>query len=205
MKKLLITIAIAAFSASLEAQTDSTSANTQYNSYNKMSGSSDYKKTSWNIAINPSWPITHFKSYSRFGIGGYLGMESRTSKNFALTLNAGYIVYKGRTVDTISYSNFKYIPVLAGAKFYMSNSFYLHGEAGAGFGTSGLGTNFWYGGGLGYSMTKGLDLELKYVGWKQHLVNTTIYGGSNPGGGGGGGGGYGGHYSTIDLRLGYRF
>jgi hypothetical protein len=207
MKKLLITIAIVAISVSLKAQTDSTSANTQYNGYNSIPGSSGYKKTSWSIAVNPSWPITHFKTYSRFGIGGYLGMESRTSKNFALTLNLGYINYKGRTTDTISYSNFKYIPLLAGAKFYMGNSFYLHGEAGPGFGTSGLGTNLWYGAGLGDKISKVIDVELKYVGWHQKLVNSTSSStyGTTGGNGAGGGGGYGGHYSTIDLRIAFTF
>jgi hypothetical protein len=212
MKKLLITIAIIAISISLEAQTDSTSVNTQYSSDNTLPGSSTYKKSSWSIAINPSWPITHFKTYSNFGFGGYLGFEGRTSKNFGLTLNLGYIGYKGKTVDTIKYSNFNYIPLLAGAKLYMSKNFYLHGEAGAGFGTSGLGTSFWYGAGLGDKLGKSIDMELKYVGWHQNLVNSNTYnasggatGGPAGGSGGSGGGGYGGHYSTIDLRIAFVF
>lgn len=201
MKNLLFCIAIAAISVPAKAQTDSTSMSTQYNTDNKTPGTSAYKKSSWNIAINPSVPIGHFNSYSSFGLGAYLGVECRTSRNLGLTLNAGYIDYFGKTAGTIEYSDFKYIPVLAGAKFYLGDGgFYIHPEAGAGFGTSGLGTSFWYGAGLGDKMGKAIDMELKYVGWHQNLVNTT-YGGGSGGSGGGGGGGYGGHYSTIDLKI----
>src|SRR5258705_3237424 len=151
MKKILFCIAITAISASAKAQSDSTpSVKSSYESDNKISGTSDYtgtsdyKKTNWSIAVNPSMPIGHFKSYSGFGIGGYLGLENRPSKNFGLTLNLGYIDYMGKTVNGFKYSDFKYIPLLGGAKYYLAGNFYMHGEAGAGFGTSGLGTSFWY-------------------------------------------------------------
>jgi hypothetical protein len=127
-----------------------------------------------------------------------------------ITLNAGYIDYFGKNTNGIKYADFNYIPLLAGLKFYFGGgSFYLHPEVGAGFGTSGLGTSFWYGAGLGDRLSKTIDLELKYVGWHQNLVNNGSggtygsSGGSGGNGGGGGGGGYGGHYSTIDLKLGF--
>jgi hypothetical protein len=211
MKKVLFCIAIAAISHSASGQNDSTSAVSQYQS--NKSYDSDYGKTSfWTIAINPSMPIGNFNKYSSFGLGGYLGWEYKTSKSFGITLNAGYIDYFGKNTNGIKYSDFNYIPLLAGLKFYFGgSSFYLHPEAGAGFGVSGLGTSFWYGAGLGDKLSKTIDLELKYVGWHQNLINSTYnnnggYGSTgNTGGSGGsgGGGGYGGHYSTIDLKLGF--
>ena len=205
MKKLLFCITIAAISGSASAQDDSASMKGKYETNNKVSGSSGYKKSNWNIAVNPSLPIGHFKTLSSFGIGGYLGWEYKTSKNFGITLNAGYIDYSGKTTNGIKYPNFKYVPILGGAKYYISGGFYVHGEAGAGFGSSGLGTSFWYGAGLGDKMAKAIDMELKYVGWHQNLVNTTYTSGTTGGTGGGGGGGYGGHYSTIDLRIAFIF
>ncbi len=208
MKKLLICIGVTAMCASVKAQDDSASMRPNYNISNNASGNSNYKKSIWSIAINPSLPIGHFKTLSSFGIGGYLGWEYKTSKNFGITLNAGYISYKGKTKDTIKYSNFNYVPLLAGAKFYTGGGgFYIHAEMGAGFGSSGLGTSFWYGAGLGDKISNAIDMELKYVGWHQHIVNTTYSsGGAGAGGGGaGGGGGYGGHYSTIDLRIAFTF
>jgi hypothetical protein len=206
MKKVLLCIAIAAISYSVSAQNDSTSQEVQYQP--KKSYASNSGKTSlWTIAINPSIPFGHFNTYSGFGLGGYLGWEYKTSRSFGITLNAGYVDYFGKNTNGIKYSDFSYIPLLAGAKFYFGGgNFYLHPEAGSGFGTSGLGTSFWYGAGLGDRLSKTIDLELKYVGWHQNLINnnysrSSTYGGS--GGSGGTGGGYGGHYSTIDLKLGF--
>jgi len=203
MKKVLVFIAIAAISYSASAQNDSTSQEVPYQS--NKSYSSNYGKPSfWTIAINPSMPIGHFNTYSSFGLGGYLGWEYKTSRSFGITLNAGYIDYFGKNTNGIKYSDFSYIPLLAGAKFYFGGgSFYFHPEAGAGFGTSDLGTSFWYGAGLGDKLSKTIDLELKYVGWHQNLINSSSSGGTygNTGGSGGNGGGYGGHYSTIDLKL----
>jgi hypothetical protein len=207
MKKVLFCLAIAAISYSASAQIDSTSPTNQYQS--DKSYGSDYGKTSfWTIAINPSMPIGNFNTYSSFGLGGYLGWEYKTSRSLGITLNAGYIDYFGKNTNGIKYADFNYIPLLAGLKFYFGGgSFYLHPEVGAGFGTSGLGTSFWYGAGLGDRLSKTIDLELKYVGWHQNLVNNGsggTYGSSGgSGGNGGGGGGYGGHYSTIDLKLGF--
>lgn len=207
MKKVLFFLAIAAISYSASAQIDSTSPTNQYQS--DKSYGSDYGKTSfWTIAINPSMPIGNFNTYSSFGLGGYLGWEYKTSRSLGITLNAGYIDYFGKNTNGIKYADFNYIPLLAGLKFYFGGgSFYLHPEAGAGFGTSGLGTSFWYGAGLGDRLSKTIDLELKYVGWHQNLINNTTSGGGynsgGSGGSGGTGGGYGGHYSTIDLKLGF--
>ena len=98
---------------------------------------------------------------------------------------------------------------MGGVKFYMGKA-YLHGQAGPGFGEQGLGTSFWYGGGLGVNFTKRVDAELRYMGWKQGVVSSGegssgsgVYG--SGGTGSGGAPGYGGHYSTIGLRLAVNF
>jgi hypothetical protein len=98
---------------------------------------------------------------------------------------------------------------MAGLKLYLSDMFYIHGQAGPGFGTNGLGTSFWYGGGLGLNLGSAFDVEVKYTGWKQNEVPMSMssgYGGysgqapmPSPGPY------YGGHYPTIGLRLGFNF
>ena len=162
------------------------------------------KNIIWSLGVEPSLPIGHFNDLASFGVGASLQGEYKSGKA-GITLNMGYIDYFGKTVDSISYSDFKYWPLLAGLKYYMGKT-YLHGQAGAGFGSNGLGTSFWYGGGIGMNFTKAVDAELKYTGWNQGTVNknnggTNAYGGST----GGGSGGYGGHYPTIGLRLAYNF
>jgi hypothetical protein len=162
----------------------------------------------WSIGVNPSIPLGHFSTYSGFGIGGDVQGEYKPGRA-GITLNFGYIDYFGKTASGKTYSDFKYWPLLGGLKYYLGQS-YLHLQLGAGFGSNGLGTSFWYGAGYGLNLGKAMDVELQYMGWKQNLVqdstsSTGTYGGGTGGTGGGTGGGYGGHYPTIGLRLAYNF
>jgi hypothetical protein len=211
MKKSAFIIAITAFSIAANAQDTSVTVTDTYSNDNTRNVSNS-KTLIWSIGIVPSIPIGHFNDLSGFGLGGSLQAEYKPGNKVGITANAGYIDYFGKTVNGFDYPDFKYWPVLGGLKYYMSNNSYLHGQAGAGFGTNGLGTSFWYGAGLGFNLSKSIDAELKYTGWKQGNVTddgTGGYGGNggNGGGTGGGGtgGGYGGHYSTIDLRIGVNF
>jgi len=195
MKKLLIVLVNAVISIALFGQ----------DSYSDKSASAN-KTVIWSIGVEPSLPITHFNDLSGFGLGASFQGEYKPGRA-GITLNFGYIDYFGKSLDTISYSDFKYWPLMGGLKYYMGKS-YLHGQAGAGFGSKGIGTSFWYGAGLGVNFSKAVDAELKYTGWKQGTVSNNGNGGNGyggTGGTGGTGGGYGGHYSTIGLRLGYNF
>lgn len=149
----------------------------------------------WSIGIEPSLPVGHFTKYTSFGVGGSVQGEYKPSQ-VGITLNAGYMDFFGKTTGGISYLDFKYIPVLAGIKYYFSTKSYVHGQAGAGLGTNGLGTSFWYGLGTGLYLSKFVDAELKYTGWNQKVISGSSYS-------------YlylaGGHYSTIGLRLAYHF
>ena len=212
MKKLFLVTAVAAFAISTNAQDTSMVGHTQDTSRVSAarmyaSGNSLRNRTFiWSIGIEPSIPFGHFKRYSSFGFGGSLQGELKPGK-VGITLNVGYIDYFGKTVDTVKYSDFKYWPVLAGLKFYLSDKAYIHPQLGAGFGGKGLGSSFWYGAGIGFNLSKAIDAELKYTGWEQNTItNSTTGGGAYGGGNGGtGGGGYGGHYPTIGLRLAYNF
>jgi hypothetical protein len=164
---------------------------------------SSTKNFIWSIGINPSIPLGHFSDLSSFGLGGNFQGEYKPGKA-GITLNFGYIDYFGKTNNGISYSDFKYWPLMGGLKYYLGKS-YLHGQLGAGFGSNGLGTSFWYGAGYGINFGKAIDAELQYMGWKQHLVYDTTGTGGYTGGTGGTSGGYGGHYPTIGLRLAYNF
>lgn len=205
MKNLLLIMAISIVAISTNAQ-DTTMVNMQSAGYRYASGNKTFIGS---IGIEPSIPFGHFNRYSSFGFGGSLQGELKPAK-VGITLSLGYLDYFGKSVDTVKYADFKYWPVLAGLKFYLSKNIYVHPQAGAGFGSKGLGTSFWYGAGIGFNLSKAIDAELKYTGWKQNTISATstnggTYGGGTTGGSGGNGGGYGGHYSTIGLRLAYDF
>jgi hypothetical protein len=208
MKKIILVV-VAVLSIAANAQ-DSLNTGNMYSDKDKNYGENPTldKTFVWSIGLEPSIPIGHFHDLAKFGFGGSLQGEIKASRNVGVTINAGYIAYSGKTVDTISYPNFKYWPVMGGLKLYTGKA-YVHGQAGAGFGDKGLGTSFWYGAGLGVNFTKRIDAELKYTGWKQNEVSSNGEGIYNGGGNGGSGGTgtpvYGGHYSTLGLRLAVNF
>jgi len=214
MKKLIFVAAVIVFYISANAQDTSVVSNETYMSNNDTYTSkrdvSD-KKFITSIGIEPSMPIGHFNDYSGFGFGGYLQGEIKAAKSVGITVNAGYIDYFGKTVSGVKYDDFKYWPVLGGLKLYMSKNSYVHAQSGAGFGTNGLGTSFWYGAGVGFNLGRMMDAELKYTGWKQNEVITNNGNGGytpptgTPGETPVGIPGYGGHYSTIDLTLAVKF
>jgi hypothetical protein len=212
MKKIIFVI-VAAFS--IEAANAQDSLNTSNTYANKDENYADNENPTldktfiWSIGLEPSIPVGHFHDLANFGFGGSLQGEIKAGRNVGITISGGYITYSGKTVDSINYPNFKYWPVMGGLKVYMGKA-YLHGQAGAGFGEENLGTSFWYGAGLGINFTKRIDAEFRYMGWKQNEVSSSGEGGGIYNGGNGGNGGtgtpvYGGHYSTLGLRLAVNF
>jgi hypothetical protein len=208
MKKIIFGFFVVLLSIAVKAQDSLNTSNTytdkDRNSVGNESPTLD-KTVIWSIGLEPSIPVGHFHDLAGFGFGGSVQGEIKAGRNVGVTINAGYIAYAGKTVDTISYPNFKYWPVMGGLKVYLGKA-YLHGQAGAGFGEDNLGTSFWYGAGVGINFTKRIDAEFKYAGWKQNEVSSSE--GSNGGiygGGGAGGSPYGGHYSTLGLRVAVNF
>lgn len=206
MKKSIFII-VTVLSIAANAQ-DSLNTGNTYTHNNNVNGENPTldKTFIWSVGLEPSMPVGHFHDLAGFGFGGSVQGEIKASKNVGVTINAGYIAYSGKTVDTISYPNFKYWPVMGGLKVYLGKA-YLHGQAGAGFGEESLGTSFWYGAGIGVNFTKRIDAEFKYAGWKQNEVTSSNESGSGGiyGGGTGGTPVYGGHYSTLGLRLAVNF
>src|SRR3982751_3960102 len=91
-----------------------TVANSQDN-YSTRS-SSTAKRFIWSIGINPSIPLGEFNDYSGFGLGGNIQGEYKPGKA-GITLNFGYIDYFGKTTNGVSYSDFKYWPLMGGLKY----------------------------------------------------------------------------------------
>ena len=207
MKKIIFVI-VAVFAIAVTRAQDSLNASNTYTSNEKGHTNEENptldKTVIWSIGLEPSMPVGHFHDLANFGFGTSVQAEIKAGRNLGITINGGYIAYSGKTVDTINYPNFKYWPVLGGLKVYMGKA-YLHGQAGAGFGEENLGTSFWYGAGLGINFTKRIDAEFRYAGWKQNEVNSGE--GSNGGiyNGGTGTPVYGGHYSTLGLRVAVNF
>ena len=123
------------------------------------SAQTDSKATRLGIGVSLGVPNNDFN----FALGGDLRLQQDFSSNVSGLLSVGYTSF---FPDDSNVDNFGVIPLKAGLKVFPTNSLYISGEAGAGFGTNeGAGTSFVWSPGVGYAFNNGLDLSLRYEGF----------------------------------------
>ncbi len=119
-----------------------------------------YKPYKFGIGALIFIPIGDFSQVESGAFGFDLQGEYWTNRKIGLTFSAGYQEW----VKEYSHlNNWSSIPVLAGFKYYLSKTIYLSGKAGLSFYTqNGKGSAFTYTPGLGFKITKQIDLLLLY-------------------------------------------
>ncbi|MDN3655775.1 outer membrane beta-barrel protein [Ferruginibacter paludis] len=123
----------------------------------------------FSVGVEGGLPTGDLKTTSSFGIGGSIQGDYKATESFALTLNAGYLSFSGKTVsllgESIKYPSINIIPVLAGGKYYFTESVYGSAQVGVSF-VSMTGESsssaFTYAPGIGYYVSPNFDLLLKY-------------------------------------------
>jgi len=137
------------------------------------------------VGVNVGIPTSD--SYN-FAAGADLRYQFDVDKQLSIPITAGYThlfakdfsATVGNTTVTVNGTDFGYIPVKAGAKYFFDESgsgIYGLAELGAAFGTSsGSGTSFVYSPAIGYAWSNGLDLGLKYEGLSKSSANTGYFG-----------------------------
>ena len=149
--------------------------------------------TTFSLGLETALPMGKFNNAGyNFGIGGSLQLDHKISTDAALTLNAGYLNFSNKNTTPYKY-HFSVIPVLAGVKYWFSPKVYGSAQLGAAFNstkqsnssTSTLykSTGFAYSPGIGFNVSKNLDLLVKYFG---NSVNNVAF-------------------SSIGARLAYTF
>ena len=140
----------------------------------------DSKPLSFSIGVDGSLPLGTFGDSYNIGIGGSAQADYKVAESFAITLNAGYLTYSGKSYQTIvginpitfqpiygtaKYAAFNLIPVLAGAKYWFSPNVYGSAQLGLSFasGNGNSGSNFTYAPGVGVKFSQ-FDVLLKYTG-----------------------------------------
>ena len=141
MKKAIFTLAIAALALTAGAQ--------------DKGGSDKSFKPSIGLEAGLS-------TGSRLNIGASLQGEFSAAENIGVTLNAGYLYTLKK--DFIPSSSL--IPVLGGVKYYFSEQFFGHAQAGMTF-FKGGGSAFTYSPGLGYQVSENFDITAKYLGFSK--------------------------------------
>ncbi|MEO6327705.1 MAG: outer membrane beta-barrel protein [Ginsengibacter sp.] len=152
MKKLLSVIAVTLIAAgSLHAQDKTVSS----------------KPVSFSIGLDAGVPIGIAGDVYSFIIGGSLQGEYMAASDLGITLSAGYKSWsvKKDLQTTVGSNNFSFIPVLAGIKYYFTPVVYGSGQLGVTFSTeSGGGSSFTYAPGVGFKVSKNVDVLAKYTG-----------------------------------------
>lgn len=142
MKKVIFTLAIAAFGLAAGAQ--------------DKASNKTFKPS---VGLEVGLPIGDLGDAASLVIGGSLQGEYMAAQTVGLTLNAGYLNISGKN----GAGSTGLIPVLAGAKFYFAEKFFGHAQAGLSFSTeTGGGSAFTYAPGFGYQASENFDLTLKY-------------------------------------------
>ncbi len=176
MKKLLLSVAViaAAFGA------------------NAQKSESDASPLKFSVGVEVAAPFGNFGDAYKFGIGGTAQADYSVAPELALTLNAGYINFSGKTLTTPAYNiggitipatSYKVpaqglIPVLVGGKYNFTPQFYGSAQLGVGIFTGNNGSKsvstFSYAPGIGYKFTDNLDAVVKYTGYsKDGNTNST--------------------------------
>ncbi len=112
-------------------------------------------------------------------VGGSLQYEHPVASSFNITLSGGYLsrMITGDSKKVLEAfgqkTNYGYVPVKAGGKYYFGGNFYGAAELGATFATtSGGGTAFTYAPGLGASFSiadkSSLDFGVRYESWSNN-------------------------------------
>lgn len=142
------------------------------------------KPLKFSIGLEAALPLGTFADDFSFGIGGSAQADYSVAEKLALTLNAGYISFSGKTISGYKTPSIGLIPVLAGFKYDLTPQLYGSAQLGVTFSDQkGAGSIFTYAPGLGYKFTENFDALLKYTGYSDK----------------------GGTSSTVGLRIAYTF
>jgi len=130
--------------------------------------SSSSESGKFSIGLEAGLPIGDIKDAGgKLFIGGSLKYDQPIATGTFFTISAGYTSLSFK--DTYGGGSTGFVPVKAGIKYFLAESFYGEAQLGAAFSTeSGGGTAFAYAPGIGYSFGGGLDLGVRYEAWSKN-------------------------------------
>ena len=167
MKKLLLVLLTFAALTAAKAQT----------------GDPAMEGPKFGIGLDFAFPMGSFKDQTNYGVGGSLLYQHPVAKNLSITGNVGYLRLNGK--KTILNLNYKegFIPVKAGARYFLAENIYGGAELGVSISTAsgnGSGTSFIYVPAVGVEFPvadKGsVDLGVRYESWARSSSTRSFIG-----------------------------
>lgn len=143
----------------------------------------DVKGWELGLSVNPGVDVS---SSDNSILGGEISLHKPLSGNIEATVSAGYThMFKsyystygimddyGHVYYNSNYTVRNVVPVKAGLRLYLADSFYLGGEAGVGF-ASNRNTSFVYTPTLGIKLKNGIDIGAKYDNYSHRLIQDAV-------------------------------
>ncbi|MCH3882314.1 outer membrane beta-barrel protein [Tenacibaculum aquimarinum] len=142
MKKLLLSIALVAFTFAATAQ--------------------DGK---FNLGVNAALPTGDFGEISSFGIGVEANYLFDVSEGFQIGPSVSYINFFGETVGAVEFPSTGFMPLAAAGRFNASDEFTLGADLGYAIGVSNAeGGEFYWRPMVGYDISDKVMLQASYSG-----------------------------------------
>lgn len=127
------------------------------------------KGSNFSVGLEAGLPVGNASKAYTVAIGGSLKYEAPIATGTHFTLTAGYTSFQGKTVAGIKIPAAGFIPVKAGIKYFLADSFYGEAQVGAAFSTQkNGGTAFAYSPGVGYKFSDVIDLGVRYEAWSNN-------------------------------------
>ena len=123
----------------------------------------------FSVGVEAGVPVGSASNTHNFVIGGSLKYGLPIADGTDFTISAGYSSFQGKTVGSIKFPALGFVPVKAGIKYFLADSFYGEAQVGAAFSTqSGGGTAFAYSPGVGFKFSDVVDLGVRYEAWSKN-------------------------------------
>jgi hypothetical protein len=123
----------------------------------------------FSVGVEAGLPVGDASNTHNFVIGGSLKYDLPIADATAFTITAGYSSFQGKTILGTKIPAAGFVPVKAGIKYFLAESFYGEAQLGAAFSTqSGGGTAFAYSPGIGYKFSDVVDLGVRYEAWSKN-------------------------------------
>ena len=140
--------------------------------FNYANAQSKSAESKIGLGLDIAIPVGDYKDVADYGLGISLLYQKPVSENLSITGNVGYLRFHGPAV----FSNIKYregyVPIKAGARYFILSGLYGAAELGVAVPTAngyGSGTAFIYAPALGtlfkITDTGTLDIGLRYENW----------------------------------------
>jgi hypothetical protein len=132
--------------------------------------------SNWQIGFGVS-PGGATSNPFKYTLGGDIRVQKNFNNRISGTLTAGFTHFfeKDHFDGYNQYgSPYNVIPVKAGVKVFLTDGFYLGGEAGVGFGFEQWGNSFVWSPSVGVAFKNGIDLSIRYEDFTKNKVTQDV-------------------------------